>query len=427
MRAMATAPACERASDWTCPICLEMLCKPTVLPCGHTLCYWDAHRSMSAFDVSACPVCRTPFAHFPQICESLHAHLGRSFPREYARRLRDTFEEELRECDGRGAHSPDPPASLVLTGHPPGLDVSRETLVATLEKQPPASATATADANEDDPPAHLLCVFTDETENAPPGASPAEPPPRAAHLLHDPVVLTCGHAACAGCSRAARSCPACGAPIRGAEPPSVCVRLRDVVRATFGDAAKSRADAREEARRRLRSHGDENGEKAAGEEGEGEKAAAGEGDDREEGEGAAFSASAPDDDPASFTHVAVGCDACGAYPIVGRRFRCLDCPEAMGFDLCGTCHARTGEGRVSAVMTGRFAQAHAPAHRMEEVRPRPTVLHVLRRAHPELSHAQIFDLLQMSVEGGEEGGEEGEREEEDAGEEGEEGNGDPRR
>ena len=73
---MATAPACERASDWTCPICLEMLCKPTVLPCGHTLCYWDAHRSMSAFDVSACPVCRTPFAHFPQICESLHAHLG---------------------------------------------------------------------------------------------------------------------------------------------------------------------------------------------------------------------------------------------------------------------------------------------------------------------------------------------------------------
>ena len=34
----------------------------------------------------------------------------------------------------------------MLTGHPPGLDVSRETLVATLEKQPPASATATADA-----------------------------------------------------------------------------------------------------------------------------------------------------------------------------------------------------------------------------------------------------------------------------------------
>ena len=74
-------------------------------------------------------------------------------------------------------------------------------------------------------------------------------------------------------------------------------------------------------------------------------------------------------------------------------------------------------------MTGRFAQAHAPAHRMEEVRPRPTVLDVLRRAHPELSHAQIFDLLQMSVEGGGEG----EREEEDAGEEGEEGDGDPRR
>ena len=34
----------------------------------------------------------------------------------------------------------------------------------------------------------------------------------------------------------------------------------------------------------------------------------------------------------------VGCDACGLYPIVGDRWRCRDCPERIGFDLCGACH-----------------------------------------------------------------------------------------
>lgn len=32
-------------------------------------------------------------------------------------------------------------------------------------------------------------------------------------------------------------------------------------------------------------------------------------------------------------HFGVGCDLCGMYPIRGGRFKCIDCYEAIGFDL----------------------------------------------------------------------------------------------
>ncbi|KAL7177347.1 hypothetical protein ACSBR2_030659 [Camellia fascicularis] len=30
----------------------------------------------------------------------------------------------------------------------------------------------------------------------------------------------------------------------------------------------------------------------------------------------------------------VGCDYCGMCPIIAERYRCKDCKERMGFDLC---------------------------------------------------------------------------------------------
>ena len=53
-----------------------------------------------------------------------------------------------------------------------------------------------------------------------------------------------------------------------------------------------------------------------------------------------------------YVHIGIGCDCCGAYPIRGKRFKCLDCPEAVGFDLCEACH------RGSLVSYGRFNQRH---------------------------------------------------------------------
>ncbi|XP_078439887.1 proteolysis 1 [Wolffia australiana] len=64
------------------------------------------------------------------------------------------------------------------------------------------------------------------------------------------------------------------------------------------------------------------------------------------------------EDPSQMTmvHYWVGCDYCGMYPIVGKRYKCVDCKEKMGFDLCESCY----EGR--SFFAARFNQHHTPDH-----------------------------------------------------------------
>ncbi len=59
----------------------------------------------------------------------------------------------------------------------------------------------------------------------------------------------------------------------------------------------------------------------------------------------------------AYTWHGAGCDDCGVYPIMGRRYRCKDCPEAIGYDLCGPCYDGGLAGR------GRFNQNHTAEHR----------------------------------------------------------------
>ncbi|GBG84652.1 hypothetical protein CBR_g39028 [Chara braunii] len=61
-------------------------------------------------------------------------------------------------------------------------------------------------------------------------------------------------------------------------------------------------------------------------------------------------------------HPQYGCDGCGAYPIIGRRYRCLDCRPRIGYDLCGECFDR----RHQLDDGGRFNQGHRAEHRMME-------------------------------------------------------------
>uniref|UniRef100_J3NEY6 ZZ-type domain-containing protein n=1 Tax=Oryza brachyantha TaxID=4533 RepID=J3NEY6_ORYBR len=58
------------------------------------------------------------------------------------------------------------------------------------------------------------------------------------------------------------------------------------------------------------------------------------------------------------THVGVGCDDCGVFPIQGRRYSCTEC-EAPGFDLCDKCFQK-GTSTV-----GRFYQNHTAEHTMQ--------------------------------------------------------------
>jgi hypothetical protein len=47
------------------------------------------------------------------------------------------------------------------------------------------------------------------------------------------------------------------------------------------------------------------------------------------------------------------------YPIRGKRYKCQDCTELIGFDLCEACY------NSSSKLPGRFNQRHTPNHRME--------------------------------------------------------------
>ncbi len=48
----------------------------------------------------------------------------------------------------------------------------------------------------------------------------------------------------------------------------------------------------------------------------------------------------------------IACDYCGQYPIVGKRWQCLECLERVGFDLCSACYEKQAD------VIGRFNQHH---------------------------------------------------------------------
>lgn len=49
-------------------------------------------------------------------------------------------------------------------------------------------------------------------------------------------------------------------------------------------------------------------------------------------------------------------------PIIGDRYKCKDCVERIGFDLCGDCY------NTRSKLPGRFNQQHTPEHKFELVR-----------------------------------------------------------
>jgi hypothetical protein len=158
---------------------------------------------MDHFGASACPTCRRPFEHLPDVCVPLHRFLARAFPVEYARRLRETHEEEeTKEC-----FSPSPALDLDLgalrltdkKNHDDDDDddaknASPLAFFDALERAP-------AVRGADDPALErvFLCGFRDDRTDGP-DSEHAQKQARRGHALRDPVVLTCGHAACATCA-----------------------------------------------------------------------------------------------------------------------------------------------------------------------------------------------------------------------------------
>ncbi|XP_060970644.1 E3 ubiquitin-protein ligase PRT1 [Cannabis sativa] len=84
----------EISDSFICCVCLDLLYKPIVLSCGHVSCFWCVHQSMDIFRESHCPICRNPYAHFPNICHLLHRLLQKMYPLAYKKREWQTLEEE---------------------------------------------------------------------------------------------------------------------------------------------------------------------------------------------------------------------------------------------------------------------------------------------------------------------------------------------
>lgn len=51
------------------------------------------------------------------------------------------------------------------------------------------------------------------------------------------------------------------------------------------------------------------------------------------------------------------------YPIIGKWYRCMACPEKVGFDLCEGCHG------TKSKLPGRFNQRHTADHQLKLVQP----------------------------------------------------------
>ena len=386
------------AGAWECAVCLDLMCKPVVPPCGHAFCFSCGHRAMNPWGAeSRCPLCRGKFRRFPRVCRALHGMLQCGFPEAYAARLEEVEEETTRDF---GTASP----QVSLDGTEVLGRASREG-----DARPPATRPGGEAEGGSEPCRGGEGVGRDLSRFF--GCS------RCQRLLLEPVVLNCGHAMCRTCFE--QDCQQ--TPVAPLPPEARACRCRICGEVQLGDLQVCQTIQRflqdefprEYEQRRLECSASE----AHG--GSSEGCTAGEGVSPGQTEPwerlgppdtpsvvadpagpastpvAASAAVAGDEEehpPDEFVHFGVGCDSCGAFPIVGRRYRCTDCPEAVGYDLCALCMAMGTTGAE-----GRFDQNHKPHHSMVEVAPAPTIVHKLARRNGE-SIESIIRQIEMVTE-----------------------------
>ncbi|XP_019180979.1 PREDICTED: E3 ubiquitin-protein ligase PRT1-like isoform X2 [Ipomoea nil] len=332
----------EIPEDLQCCVCLELLYKPIVLGCGHIACFWCVHYSMNSWKGSHCPICRHQYHHFPSICRLMHFLLLELFPIAYKRREMQMAEEEkelgitspqfedfaseycskeLSAKDGSSSHSPmaSQRSDSALLGESSSLVHA-------------SSHDATKNSNDGDEVkaeiakrefvTNFNCRICEQ-------------------LLCCPVVLNCGHVYCEGCivnqcDKLCR-CPACQMEHPNGYP-NVFLVLDHFLERQFPEYAsrKNTYLNKSDLQCKSSSTGPVRTTTKAG-----------------QSPGVGHGAFVPK------IHYGVGCDYCGMYPILGDRYRCKDCKEKIGFDLCGACY------NSSSKLPGKFNQQHRPEHKFE--------------------------------------------------------------
>ncbi|KAJ0957887.1 putative transcription factor C2H2 family [Helianthus annuus] len=340
----------EYSEDFVCCVCLDLIYKPVVLACGHISCFWCVFEAMDVWQESRCPVCRHAYYHFPSICWLLHSVLLKLYPKAY--QIRESQVTETEKTNGTSSpqfenylavsHGSEQMASQCRTTVQ-GKDCSgRESSEPVRFENNSTTATTGIHTNSSDQVDRcnkqismndLLCAVCKE-------------------LLCRPVVLNCGHVFCEACivtsNKEPCRCPVC----RSMHPngfPKVCLVLEAFLKQHVSEEYSARI-----AKRRTCEIGNSST-----------------GDSTSVPEGSKGSSVPMDEHLCSSghkVHFGVGCDCCGIYPLIGNRYKCKDCHEEIGFDLCEDCY------KSSSNLPGRFNQQHKPDHEFEVVEPKPIMI-----------------------------------------------------
>ncbi|KMT05610.1 hypothetical protein BVRB_7g167510 [Beta vulgaris subsp. vulgaris] len=332
----------ETISDsFICCVCLDLLYKPIVLECGHVSCFWCVHKSMDALHESHCPICRHPYHHFPTICEMLHFLLLKMYPLAYKGREKQILEEETgkncfspqldsKELNSNDGSTPSHDANILS-------DLASSSCITSASKDLSKMDRTFESVSSSD----VLCLACKQ-------------------LLYRPAVLNCGHVYCEACIIVPEDdiiiCKVCECP-HPSDCPNVCLEFNNFLEEQFPkDYAARRASVEQkQARFQHKNPSSCSSSKKSAKKG-------------------CFTPFRGSEDfipwwneHGSKVHAGAGCDYCGMYPIVGDRYRCQDCVELIGFDLCGDCY------NTQSKRPGRFNQQHTPEHRFELVK-QPDVL-----------------------------------------------------
>lgn len=308
---------------------------------------------MNGFRESHCPICRRPYYHFPTICEMLHQLIMKIYPAAYKKRENQILEEERKiglfspQFDSltRGSQAD------IKVEH---LEESANGELNTITKNDKVVAELILEENSE-------VVRSTSVESLNSLQDPCAQKPQnqekisvadvlcrvCTQLLFRPVVLNCGHAFCESCINSQveiLECEVC----QFLQPkgfPNVCLELDQFLKEQFPEEYSLRRDSVQLELELAKSIKHDNPTSCSNEEGK-------KGTDLPRwGE------------VASKVHSAVGCDSCGMYPIIGDRYKCKDCLEEVGFDLCGDCY------NTRSKRPGRFNQQHRPEHKFQLLRP----------------------------------------------------------
>ncbi|KAI3787891.1 hypothetical protein L2E82_00387 [Cichorium intybus] len=331
----------EQVSDhFICAVCLDILYKPIVLVCGHVTCFWCCHRSMDMRGQSHCPLCRHPYRHFPAVCRLLDIFLKKMYPISYDRRKTQTLEDEQQSSLGF-AQDVDYLVNNEELNHlnivdQPSNSTSEDKLSINPSTEEKKSINGSSSGNHKQvTPADLLCSTCKQ-------------------LLFRPVVLNCGHVYCEACITVPEDkvikCQVCQCNHPSGFP-KVSKELDYFLEEHFSSEYAHRKNST-----KLDQEQSQNGNSLTS-------------SSTSDSQGSKFPYPTEENFLQWWTlhgskfHPGVGCDRCGMCPIIGDRYRCKDCKEKSGYDLCGDCH------NTDSKLPGRFNQKHTPEHRLELVKP----------------------------------------------------------